>query len=146
MRLAMTNTDINSLGTLDLTGCVTDLPPGDYNGTIIKSEVSSRSDNLWWALEVLLNDTGYVPPAQIVAIGARGDSPNKRRMAEGLRALNQVARATGINLGKDLNPKKIQKLFLKKPVLVRYATARRDGVLELVIRKFLPKIQEQADE
>ena len=142
----MTNTDLNSWGMLDLTGCDTDLEPGDYNGAIIKSEVFSRTDNLWWALEVSLNDMGYIPPAQIFAIGARGDSPHKHRVAEGLRALTQVARATGINLGKDLNPEMIPKLFLNKSVRVRCATARRDGVLELVIRKFLPKIQENAGE
>jgi hypothetical protein len=142
----MTNTDLNSWGTLDLTGCDTDLAPGDYDCTIIKSEVFSRSDNLWWALEVALTDSGYVLPTQIVAIGARGNSPHKHRVADGIRILNQVAKATGVNLGKNLNPEKIQKLFLKKSVQVRCATARRDGVLELVIRKFLPKIQEQAGE
>jgi hypothetical protein len=142
----MTTSDLHTWGALDLTGCDTDLAPGDYNGTIIKCEVFSRSDNLWWTLEVALDDSGYIPPAQIFSIGARGASANKRRVAEGLRALNQLAKATGVNLAKDLSPATIQKLFLKKPVRVRCATVRRDGVLELVIRKFLPKVEEKAGE
>lgn len=97
-------------------------------------------------VEVALKENGYVPPALIVAIGARGNSPHKHRVADGLRLLNQLAKAAAINLGKNLDLEKIQKLFLKKTVRVRCATTRRDGVLELVIRKFLPKAGEQAGE
>lgn len=141
----MTN-DLNSWGRLDLTGADTDLPPGDYDATIIKADVFARSDNLWFAVETALTDSGYIPPAQIVALGARGDSPHKKRVADGLRLINQLSKATGVSLPKDLDPVKIQKLFLNKGVRVRCATTRRDGVLELVIRKFLPKAKELAGE
>lgn len=73
----MTN-DLNSWGRLDLTGADTDLPPGDYDATIIKADVFARSDNLWFAVETALTDSGYIPPAQIVALGARGDSPTQK--------------------------------------------------------------------
>lgn len=62
-------------------------------------------------VEVALKENGYVPPALIVAIGARGNSPHKHRVADGLRLLNQLAKAAAINLGKILISKRFRSSF-----------------------------------
>lgn len=133
--------NISSWGNLDLTAADTNLAPGDYDALVNKSEVFSGQNELWWSCEVALEETGYIPPAQIFSIAVKDGSPHKRRVADGVRALNQLAKAVGVQLDKDLNPSKIQKLFTGKKIRVRCATARRDGVLELVVRKFLPRLE-----
>jgi hypothetical protein len=137
--------DISSWGNLDLTAADTNLAPGDYDALVNKSEVFSGQNELWWSCEVALEETGYIPPAQIFSIAVKDGSPHKRRVADGVRALNQLAKAVGVSLDKDLNPRKIQNIFTGKKIRVRCATARRDGVLELVVRKFLPRLEKGSE-
>ncbi len=130
--------DADSWATLDLKAADATLPDGDYPASIITAEIFKATDALWLKLEFALDDSGYIPAAILEAVAARPGSKNAARVADGLRRLHQIAAATRVPLPDNLAPDNISALFTGRRVLVRCASKRRDGVLDLVVRNVLP--------
>jgi hypothetical protein len=129
--------DENGWDTLDLSAADAALPAGDYVGTIKQIETISRPEALWVKVYFALNGHDYEPPPFMATVAAKPGSVYASRMAEGLRALQQLAAASGVTLPSNMRPSDLPKLLVGSAVILRCATKRRDGVLELVVRKVL---------
>jgi hypothetical protein len=134
--------DSDSWAYLDLKAADATLSDGDYTASIITAEIFKATDALWFKVEFALDDTGYIPAPILEAVAARPGSKSAARVADGLRRLHQIAAATGVTLPDNLSPDKIASLFTGRRVLVRCASKRRNGVLELVVRNVLPLASE----
>jgi hypothetical protein len=130
--------DENGWDTLDLSAADTPLAAGDYPGIIRQVETISRPEALWVKCVFALDGHDYEPPALMATVAAKLGSSYASRIAEGLRSLHQLAAAAGVTLPSNLRPADLPKLLVGRAVILRCATTRRDGVLELVIRKVFP--------
>jgi hypothetical protein len=73
-----------------------------------------------------------------LTVAAKPGSAYASRVAEGVRSLKQIATAAGVTLPSNMRPTDLQRLLTGRAVVLRCATKKRDGVVELVVRKVLP--------
>jgi hypothetical protein len=130
--------DPNGWDTLDLSAADTTLTAGDYPGSIKQFEMISRSDVLWAKVVFGLDGHDYEPPFLMATVAAKPGSAHASRIGEGVRWLYQLSAAAGVTLPSNMRPSDLPKLLTGRPVILRCATKRRDGVLELLVRKVLP--------
>ncbi len=130
--------DENGWDTLDLSAADATLPAGDYPGAVRQVEIISKPEALWVKCSFALDGNVYEPPPQMMTVAAKPGTAYASRVAEGVRSLQQLATAAGVTLPPNMQPSDLQKLLVGRPIILRCATKKRDGVLELVVRKVLP--------
>jgi hypothetical protein len=137
--------DENGWNVLDLTAADTPLAAGDYAGAVRQVEMISRPDALWVKVSFVLDGHDYEPPPLMATLAAKPGSAYAPRVTEGVRALNQLSEAVGVALPSNMRPSDLPKLLVGRPLTLRCATKKRDGVLELVVRKVLPPVSSGDD-
>jgi hypothetical protein len=130
--------DENGWDTLDLTAADATLPAGDYPGAVRQVETISKPEAFWVKCSFVLDGNDYEPPPLMMTVAAKPGSAYASRVAEGVRSLQQIATAAGVTLPSNMHPTDLQRLLTGRAVVLRCATKKRDGVVELVVRKVLP--------
>jgi hypothetical protein len=127
-----------SWGSIDFSAARANLPPpGPYAATITDVRLYDKPDVLWMGIEFSLDGTDAAPRGMLHAIAAREGSQHKHKMAEGLRAIAQLAIATGVTLEGIAYEALPGKLIGKRLELI-VAHVSRDGILDLVVRSMRP--------
>ena len=111
-------------------------PPGDYPASISSFEFYDKPDVLWMKVNYGLRDHAATV-SELVCIAALPGSQYATRVAEGLRLLNRLAKATHQNITVT-EPEAIPALFTGKAVTLTVAHKVRDGIAELVVRGIAP--------
>ena len=112
-------------------------PPGTYPAMIADLRLHEKADVLWCAVQFSLDGMAAAPRDVVHAIAARDDSQYASRVAEGLRFLNRLSLAAGVEIaGVDYD--ELPGLLIGKRLELTVAHSMRDGVPELVVRSMRP--------
>ena len=127
-----------SWGPINLAAVATDLPPpGTYPGTVADVRLHEKPTEMWCVVQFSLDGMAAAPRDGLYAIAARADSPHARRVAEGLRFLNRLALAVGIEIS-GVDYEDLPQLLIGKRLELTVVHKSRDGVPELIVRSMRP--------
>ena len=112
-------------------------PPGTYPAMVADLRLHEKPDVLWCAVQFSLDGMAAAPRDVVHAIAALDDSQYASRVAEGLRFLNRLSQAAGVEIaGVDYD--ELPGLLIGKRLELTVAHSMRDGVPELVVRSMRP--------
>jgi len=96
-----------------------------------------KPDVLWCAVQFSLDGMAAAPRDVVHAIAARDDSRYASRMAEGLRFLNRLSLAVGVEVA-GVDYEELPKLLIGKRLELTVVHSMQDGVADLVVRSMRP--------
>ena len=112
-------------------------PPGNYPAMVADLRLHEKPDVLWCAVQFSLDGMAAAPRDVVHAIAARDDSRYANRTAEGLRFLNRLSQAVGVEIA-GVDYEELPKLLIGERLEVTVAHSMRDGVPDLVVRSMRP--------
>lgn len=125
-------------GPINLQAAANNLPaPGTYCGVIVDVRLHEKPDVLWCAVQFSLDGLGAAPRDVLHAVAASADSSHINRVAEGLRFLNRLALAVGVDIA-GVDYEELPRLLIGKRLELTVAHVKRDGVPDLVVRSVRP--------
>jgi hypothetical protein len=135
--LALSAASAPRWGALNLSAKAELPPPGTYPAVIRDVTLTDKGDVLWLAVDYELNGTNARPRGDLGAIAAVPTSPHAHRVSDGLRLLQRLSQATGVDLD-GVDPDRLPGLLIGKQVMLTLAHKIRDGQPDLVVREIRP--------
>jgi hypothetical protein len=127
-----------SRGPINLQATASNLPtPGTYPGAVADVRLHEKPDVLWCAVRFSLDGMSAAPRDVLHAIAALDDCRHAGRVAEGLRFLNRLSRAVGVEVA-GVDYEELPRLLIGKRLEITLAHSMRDGVPDLVVRSMRP--------
>jgi hypothetical protein len=125
-------------GRINLGATADNLPaPGTYPGAVADLRLYEKPDALWCVVQFSLDGTSTAPRDVLHAIAARDDSRYGSRVAEGLRFLNRLSQAVGVEVA-GVDYEELPRLLIGKRLELTVVHSIRDGVGDLVVRSMRP--------
>jgi|HubBroStandDraft_3_1064219.scaffolds.fasta_scaffold212771_3 hypothetical protein len=112
-------------------------PPGNYPAMVADLRLHEKPDVLWCAVQFSLDGMTAAPRDVVRAIAARDDSRYVSQMAEGLRFLNRLSQAVGVEIA-GVDYEELPKLLIGKRLELTVVHSMQDGVADLVVRAMRP--------
>ena len=112
-------------------------PPGTYPAMVADLRLHGKPDALWCAVQFSLDGMAASPRDVLHAIAARNDSRYASRVPDGLRFLNRLSQAVGVEVA-GVDYEELPGLLIGKRLEVTVAHSMRDGVPDLVVRAMRP--------
>ena len=127
-----------SWGPINLQPIAGNLPaPGTYPGAVADLRLHEKPDVLWCVVQFSLDGLAAAPRDVLHAIAGRDDSVHVSRVAEGLRFLNRLSQAVGVDVA-GVDYEKLPRLLIGKRLELTVVHSMRDGVADLVVRSMRP--------
>ena len=112
-------------------------PPGTYPAMVADLRLHEKADVLWCAVQFSLDGMAAAPRDVVHAIAARDDSQYARRVADGLRFLNRLSQAVGVEVA-GVDYEELPGLLIGKRLELTVVHSMQDGVVDLVVRSMRP--------
>ena len=112
-------------------------PPGNYPAMVADLRLHEKPDALWCAVQFSLDGMAASPRDELHAIAARDDSKYASRVPDGLRFLNRLSQAAGVEVA-GVDYEELPRLLIGKRLELTVVHSMRDGVADLVVRSMRP--------